>query len=851
MIAHRMSAPRIRILLIEDDHEDVMLLEEYLEMVPDLAYDLVQEPSLRKGITRAQEDPFDVVLVDLGLPDSNGMGTFTDLQDHIPHLPIIVLTGLDDREVGNRCVLSGAQDFLVKGKLTSTQLERSIWYSIDRKIAERTIIEERDRAEQYLKIAGVMILALDGNGDIMLINPKGVEILGYENEAEVLGMNWIEEFLPKDMHDLIGRVLDRCLAGEIEMVEYFENSIIRRDGTERLIAWHNSTIKSGDGVVIGTLSSGEDITDRTLAQAALERSEKRLKTAQNIARLGYWELDIRTDRMIWSDEVFRIFELDRTRSIGSLESFFDLIHPGDRAWVRSEYLDSIEKQIELNTIHRILLGDGTVKHVNERCRTLFDENGDPLVSLGTVQDITERVRMQERQALVGKILSILNRPNDWKILIRDILSEIKKTSGFEALGIRLREGEDFPYYVTNGFPESFVRKEKSLIARNVAGEIIRDTEGRVIHEGACSSVILGMTDPDSDFITGYGSFWRNGIPGPEMERSYQTGGQLERNTCSAAGYESVALIPLRSGSDIIGLLQINDRRRNMFTPDLIRFYEELGSSIGIAFKRKQAEEELVHLNTEIHMKNRELEQIVFASSHDIRSPLVNIQGFSSELRSSLTEALSILDEDGDPEVKLGRVRSILEEDITESLNFINKNNRMIDGLNSGLLQFSRLSSAEMSRSDLGMDALVASVLRKFEQSLEGYRVRIDPLPGCIGDVQFITQVVSNLIDNAIKFNDPDGDRFIEVTGEVVGATAEYRFRDSGIGIDPLYHEKIFDLFHRLEPDRTDGMGLGLTLVKRIMEKHEGDIRIESEPGKGTTIILRLPRGNQTSGGDVR
>ena len=178
---------------------------------------------------------------------------------------------------------------------------------------------------------------------------------------------------------------------------------------------------------------------------------------------------------------------------------------------------------------------------------------------------------QGAQALAVKILALLGHQIDSRETIREIVREIQKFTGFEAVGIRLRDGDDFPYLETRGFPDDFVKLENSLCARNTEGTIIRDHSGYPIMECMCGNVLQGRTDPSLPFFSQGGSFWTNCTTellatSTEKDRQSRT-----RNRCNGEGYESVALIPLRSELETIGLLQLNDHRTGLFTIDMIRF----------------------------------------------------------------------------------------------------------------------------------------------------------------------------------------------------------------------------------------------------------------------------------------
>jgi PAS domain S-box-containing protein len=140
---------------------------------------------------------------------------------------------------------------------------------------------------------------------------------------------------------------------------------------------------------------GEEIVtgEQTAIQEAyehhLQENERRLREAERLARVGHWELDIKESRLHWSAETFRIFGLDPIEHEPSYEAFLKLIHPDDREYVRQEYEASVEDRTQYNVYHRLILKSGATKFVNERCRTYYDENGQPTRSLGTILDMTD------------------------------------------------------------------------------------------------------------------------------------------------------------------------------------------------------------------------------------------------------------------------------------------------------------------------------------------------------------------------------------------------------------------------------------------------------------------------------
>ncbi len=144
------------------------------------------------------------------------------------------------------------------------------------KQAEEALRKERDKAQLYLDIAGVMFIALNDKGKVTLINEKGCKLLGY-SEEEIVGKNWFKKFLPEQVRDEVMLVFKKILSGESEIIEYYENPILTKSGKEKIIAWHNTILKNEEGRIKGLFASGEDITERKRAEDKLKKNELELE----------------------------------------------------------------------------------------------------------------------------------------------------------------------------------------------------------------------------------------------------------------------------------------------------------------------------------------------------------------------------------------------------------------------------------------------------------------------------------------------------------------------------------------------------------------------------------------------
>jgi len=241
-------------------------------------------------------------------------------------------------------------------------------------------------------------------------------------------------------------------------------------------------------------------------------------------------------------------------------------------------------------------------------------------------------------------------------------------------------------------------------------------------------------------------------------------------------------------------------------------------------------------------KNKELENYIYVASHDLRSPLVNIQGFSNRLKKQSDAIKAILDTcQFDAEVKK-QLDKITNESIPRTQNFILTNVTKMDKLINGLLQLSRTGRIKMTINKVDMNKLFTEILATYNYQLAdlSVKVKLDHLPDCYGDTNQLNQLFSNITGNAIKYRDPDRRLEIEISGQRRLDKVIYSIKDNGIGIPQKYLERIWDVFYRVNPVSQEmGDGIGLSLVKRIAEKHKGKIQVESEVDKGTTFYIEL------------
>ncbi len=227
-----------------------------------------------------------------------------------------------------------------------------------------------------------------------------------------------------------------------------------------------------------------------------------------------------------------------------------------------------------------------------------------------------------------------------------------------------------------------------------------------------------------------------------------------------------------------------------------------------------------HMAVAVTATRDELESFSYSVSHDLRAPIRAINGFSRLLQNDYGSMLQ-----GDGARYVGIIRSEAER---------------MGALIDDLLAFSRMGKATLRKSSVDMDALFRSVASELLRQQPDASLTIEPLPPAIGDASLLRQVAANLVGNALKFTNGEPAR-VSITGSRHNGLNRYVVADHGVGFDMRYVDKLFGVFQRLHTgEQFEGTGVGLAIVKRIVNRHGGDIDAEGEPGRGARFTFTLP-----------
>ncbi|MEI6766577.1 MAG: PAS domain S-box protein [Bacteroidota bacterium] len=358
----------------------------------------------------------------------------------------------------------------------------------------------------------------------------------------------------------------------------------------------------------------DDITERRKAHELLGLSEQKFRFLAERMRDMVWTTDLNFNTTYVSPSVKKVlgFTVGERLQQDPLTMMTPESHKKATALLAMEMMYDQQAEtdkersviIEIDYYHK----DGHI--VPMECNVSFvrNENENIIGLYGLARDISSRKISERNQKLVASILNLLNQPEEQQKIIETILELIQESTGIEAVGIRLKEGEDYPFHAFSGYPQGYKENFATLITHNKDNEIVRDERGCVYLDCLCGNVISGFTDDSLPVYTNGGSFMLNSLEEfDSIKEELQFKGDL-RGHCIHEGFESMAMIPLKSGGEIIGILQLNDHRPRQFTGEIIKFYEEIASSIGIAMKRMQDIENLKKARAEEvkHLKTLEM-----------------------------------------------------------------------------------------------------------------------------------------------------------------------------------------------------------------------------------------------------
>jgi signal transduction histidine kinase len=396
-------------------------------------------------------------------------------------------------------------------------------------------------------------------------------------------------------------------------------------------------------------------------------------------------------------------------------------------------------------------------------------------------------KLLEDQSNLYADLTPLARADSIPQLLNKVIDRLMEATGADAASIRFVDQRTQTFYVPvhRGFPEHYLEA--------LRGEVT----------GRASSVVFDIGEP---------------IIAPDIEADPRIIRKFQKD----AGFHSCAFLPLKVRNEVRGIVQLASRQVGYFNSGREAFLMAIVRQMGIAMENRELFEEINAAKKELERSNSELQQFAYVASHDLQEPLRMVSGYTQLLAQ--------------------RYQGRLDADADEFIGYaVNGANRM-QALIQALLEFSSVGSRKSKLVPVDCNEVLQIALAALRASIQQSKAVViyDSLPWLVADEVQLVQLFQNLISNGIKYQN-GGPPNIHVSCRRDGERWIFSVRDNGIGIDPKYADRIFLIFQRLHTQQEySGTGIGLALCKKIVERHDGKIWVESEPGKGSEFCFTLP-----------
>ena len=426
-----MSDKPIRILLVEDNPGDVTLMKVMLSEERDSPFVLESVPRLSAAIERCASDGIDIILLDLTLPDAEGIDAVIQMHKRVPRVPLVVMTGLDDEALALKAMQHGAQDYLVKGNVDGRLLARSIRYALERTRTVRELGEQRARLDTLLDSIPDRIYFKNRKGEFIQVNPALARFFGIENPKDAIGKTDADFFTDEHVLKATTDEQDIIQTGNPKVGDIEKETF--QDGRSGWSLTTKMPLRDDNGAIVGTFGISRDITEIMKAEEAVKTSEQRYR------RL----LDSVTD-YVYTVELNDWQSVSTSHGPGcqavtgySAEEFkadawlwHSIIHPDDREMVVKTFTESTGKSEPLQLEHRIIRRDGAIRWVRNKHVPRYDSAGRIQSYDGLVSDITERKLARDEivaaNARLTKVLADLTKSHDDLKAAQSQLMQVEK-----------------------------------------------------------------------------------------------------------------------------------------------------------------------------------------------------------------------------------------------------------------------------------------------------------------------------------------------------------------------------------------------------------------------------------------
>jgi PAS domain S-box-containing protein len=659
--------------------------------------------------------------------------------------------------------------------LHSISVQRDI---TERKKAEEELKKEKEWAERYLNVAGVMLATVNSDENITLINKRGCEILGYKQE-ELIGRNWFDTLVPQRIREEVRGVFRSLMAEDIEPVEYYENPLLTKDGEEKLIAFHNTVIRDLNGHILAALTSGEDITQRRWMEKALRESENKYRILLENLPQKIFSKDKYSVYVSCNENFARDLNIKPEEITGRTDyDFFpkqlaEKYRADDKKIIESGRSEDIEEKY-------IQDGQETIIHTVKT--PVQDEQGRVVGLLGIFWDITERKRAEGAlQVAYGELeRRVQERTAQLSEANRELEAEITERKQAEEVAHAARDDWENIFESISDAVLILDRDHRILDANRAAIVLLQRPKDEIIGQ-FCFQLFHSTKNPVDR------------CPHEKMLLSeYPETFDIEMEVLNGIFQVTVAPILDREGKVVKTIHIAKDITQRKRMEKTLRESEKLAAAGRLAAR----------------------------IAHEINNPLAAIKNSFLLIKDAVPRDHPYYQYVGRIDNEISRVSSIVRQmfDLYRPGSEPRRQFRLREVI-TDIVALLKVASEERNV-DIQLDISGGSPVVTLDEGL-------------------FRQVLFNIIQNAIEASPPG--EAVKVSAEVSDELLTVKVADQGPGIEQDIRDKVFEpFFSTKEGDATSGLGLGLSVCKGIIDATGGAISFSTEKGRGTVFNINIP-----------
>jgi PAS domain S-box-containing protein len=533
------------------------------------------------------------------------------------------------------------------------------------------------------------------------------------------------------------------------------------------------------------------------SQKQLKRTVKQLEEAQALAHIGNWEFNIKKNKVSWSKELYRIFGISSGEDRPTFNTYFEYVHPEDLKYTRRLFTESIKKQQSFILEHRICCPNGQIRWLLSQGQIIKNKKGNPILLRGTALDITRQkaaeFKAQEEQHFIKSITTTTP----------DIITvfDLNQKEIIYA---------NHDLYMAFGYTGEALDNLKALTGPQQIAQVVHPEDLLKVYK----------------FLERFRTYKGQG----HREIEYRVNSASGKQLWILGRYTPFRRTPEGEVTQVIGILQnVSVQKRNA---EALKISEARLRKYNL-----KLESEVTRRTKELQLKNQELTRInldldnfVYTASHDLKVPIANLEGLLTLLQKKLLKGLSEREQD-----LLGMVYTS-----------INRLKKTIGDLTDVARIQKELEEEEFE--EVNFEEVLADVLPDMQKIIDESNAKVfvsSELETITFNSKNLKSILHNLISNSIKYRHPKRKPKIYINLQPASPRFNLlQVRDNGCGIPQKQLPKIFTLFKRLNKD-IEGSGMGLYIVKRIVENSGGYLDVTSQPDKGTTFNLYLSNQHDT------